>query len=215
MRRKVLDNVDMEGRPAEGQVESMHGHAARELRAIRAAMSRAGSFTALPGWGGMGMGFVGLVAAGRGALATEPAGWLEAWLVAAAVALPLGAGTLWSEARAARIDLRRGPARRFVVWLAPPLLAGAIMSGAIWRSADLSLLPATWLLCYGLAVLAAGAFSLPLLALMGGLFMALGAVAAFVPLAVGNLLLGVGFGGVQVVFGAILVARSRTGRNDG
>lgn len=205
----------MRSRSPGSQVESLQHHAERELRAIRSAMSRAGSFTALPGWGGIGMGVIGLLASARGTMSTGPDHWLDGWLLAAALAVPLGAATLWSEARAARIDLRRGPARRFVVNLVPPLLAGAVMSAALWRSGDLALLPATWLLCYGLAVLAAGAFSLPLLATMGGLMVTFGVIAAFVPLAVGNLLLGAGFGVVQVVFGAILIARSRRKGTDG
>ena len=73
----------------------MHQHAERELRAIRTAMARAGSFTALPGWGGMGMGLIGLSAAIGGAFSTDPNDWLDAWLLAAALAVPLGAVTLW------------------------------------------------------------------------------------------------------------------------
>ena len=211
---KVLDNSEMEARQGKSPPRSMHQHAERELRAIRSAMTRAGSFTALPGWGGIGMGLIGLAAATQAARVSGAERWLETWLLAAALAVPLGAFTLWREARDARVDLRRGPARRFVVNLAPPLLMGAVLSAAIWRAGPLSLLPAVWLLGYGLAVLAAGAFSLRLLAVMGSLLMLLGAAAAFAPLTVGNLLLGVGFGLVQVIFGAILLIRAAKGGDD-
>jgi hypothetical protein len=163
----------------------------------------------------MGMGLIGLSAAIRGGFSTNPNDWLDAWLLAAALAVPLGAVTLWREARHARVDLRHGPARRFVLNLAPPLLMGGVLSAALWRAGEFGLLPAVWLLGYGLAVLAAGAFSLSLLAAMGSAMMLLGAIAAFVPLPIGNLLLGAGFGVVQMVFGAIIVARARTGGSIG
>lgn len=188
----------------------MHQHAERELRAIRTAMERAGSYTALPGWGGIGMGVIGVAAAWRATGAQDPAAWLSVWLIAAAIAVPLGAWALAREARRAQVDLSRGVARLFVFNLAPPLLVGAALSAALWRAGAVELLPATWLLLYGLAILAAGAFSLRVLAPMGAAFIALGAVAGFVSPAVANLLLGAGFGALHLVVGVIVLRGDRS-----
>jgi hypothetical protein len=203
----VLENSEMTMTQTPPRTESLHQHAERELRTIRRAMQRAGSFTALPGWGGMAMGVVGVASALLAARAGSASEWLEIWLIAAALAVPVGSWTLWQEARRAGVDLTRGPARLFVFSLAPPLLVGAVLSAALWTRGSIGLLPATWLLLYGMATLASGTFSLRLVAAMGACFIALGSVAAFAPLAMGNLLLGVGFGGLHVVFGFLILRR--------
>ncbi len=41
---------------------SMHSRAIDNIRYIRDTMERAGSFTAMPGWGGFGMGWLALAA---------------------------------------------------------------------------------------------------------------------------------------------------------
>jgi len=63
-----------------------------------------------------------------------------------------------------------------------------------------------WLLLYGTAVIAAGAFSIPIVPIMGVAFMALGALALFSPAAWGDAYMAIGFGGLHIIFG-ILIAR--------
>jgi hypothetical protein len=67
-----------------------------------------------------------------------------------------------------------------------------------------------WLLLYGTAFVSSGAFSIRVIPILGICFMILGLAAAFVPLGVGNLLLGAGFGGLHIIFG-LIIARSHGG----
>jgi hypothetical protein len=68
-------------------------------------------------------------------------------------------------------------------------------------------IPATWLLLYGTAFVSSGAFSIRVIPILGIAFMLLGLGAAVVPLAIANLILGAGFGGLHIVFGLIIARR--------
>ncbi len=63
------------------------------LKYIRQTLERAGSFTAVPGKGGM---LMGVVARGGRSIsrpaAGRPAGWLAVWTVAAVIAMAIGLG---------------------------------------------------------------------------------------------------------------------------
>lgn len=170
-------------------------------------MSRAGSFTAVPGWGGVGMGVAGLAAAVVGSLQTDARAWLVVWVSAALVATSIGAGAMLRKSRRAGSPLHAAPGRKFVLALSPALVAGFLIS-AILVQADLyELLPPIWLLLYGAGVLSAGVFSVRPVPVMGGCFMALGAVAAFAPIDWHDPLLAMGFGGLHVAFGLIIARR--------
>src|SRR5215472_3889825 len=60
------------------------------LRYIRLAMERAGSFTAVPGLGGTLMGCTALVAAALAARQLNPVRWLAIWVAEAGLALLIG-----------------------------------------------------------------------------------------------------------------------------
>ena len=185
----------------------LHLHAIEDLRFIRQTMENAGSFTAVPGWGGVAMGATALVAT---ALAPQPGSgwaWLATWLVAGLCAFAVGALAVYAKARRAGTPVLTQPGRKFVLSFFPPLLAGAVLSGILYRAGLAHLLPGVWLLLYGAGVMSAGAFSVRVVPVMGLSFMLAGLVAQFCPVAWANLSMAVGFGGLHILFGTIIARR--------
>lgn len=190
--------------------ETLHERALENIRYIRSAMERAGSFTAVPGWGGAAMGALALAGGWFAGRAGTPSGWLRAWLITAAIAFVVGCCAIAIKARRIDTPLVRGPALRFLLTLAPPLAAGAVLTASLVRATHYDLLPGVWLLLYGTAITTGGASSVRIVPLLGVCFMALGLVALAAPVSWGNSLLMLGFGGLQIVFG-LLIARRHGG----
>jgi hypothetical protein len=200
-----MSGVDREQSHA-AEPMSMQAYAADHLAYIRRTMDRAGTFTAVSGRGQIAVGLVGMMAAWTSARQT-PGEWLVVWLVAAAVAGVVGAAGLWMKSRALGTPILSGPGRRFAFGFAPPLLAGAILTAVLARQGALDLLPGTWLLLFGAAVIAGGALSVPPVPAMGGCFMALGVVAFIAPAAWGTMLLAIGFGVLHIAFGIVIAVK--------
>ncbi|HEY6928544.1 MAG TPA: hypothetical protein VJA66_02605 [Thermoanaerobaculia bacterium] len=185
----------------------LESHAEDNLRFIRATMERASAFTAVPGWGGVAMGVSALAAAAISRLARTPDVWLGIWLVEAFLAAGIGAATMWIKARRVGVPLYAGPARRFLLTLSPPLLAGALVTVALQRGGGTSLLPGIWLLLYGTAAVTGGAFAPRIVPVMGLSFMLLGAIALVSPPSWGTGFLAAGFGGLHIAFGIVIAKR--------
>lgn len=192
-----------------GEVPALHARAMDNLVFIRDTMARATSFTGVPGWGGVGMGVVALVAAVRAHGATSARSWLMTWLVAAAVATVVGAAALMRKVRRAEGYVLTQPLRRFLLGYLPPIGVGMLLTPVLVRHGAQALLPGTWLLLYGAALVTGGASSIRLVPVMGACFMGLGALALAVPGA-GNWFMAIGFGGLHVAFG-VLIARRHGG----
>lgn len=181
---------------------------AREnLRFIRETMERAGSFTAVPGWGGIAIGITALGAAAIASRQASPLAWMLTWVGEAIVASAIAVWTTLSKARGAGSSLLSGPGRRFVYSFAPPLFVGALLTLLFARSGYIEPVAGVWLLLYGTGVVTGGAFSIRIVPLMGLCFMVLGAVALFCPANWGNALLAAGFGGLHIVFGAVIAGK--------
>lgn len=189
------------------QPHSLHEHAAENLVFIRDAMERAGSFTAVPGWGGVVMGLAGLAAAIIAAGQETRQAWLITWLAAAAVAIAVGLVSMLLKSREAGLPFFSRPARQFAFSYSPAILAGVFLTAALARDGLYSLLPGVWLLLYGAGVVAGGTFSVRVVPLMGVLFFFLGAIALFSSPVIGDICLGIGFGALHLVFGAIIARR--------
>ena len=196
--------------------------AGAHLRFIRETMARTGTFTAVPGWGGVAMGATALGAAALAELQPTAAGWLSVWAGEALVGVTIGLWSTTAKARRSGAALLSGQGRKFVLGLLPALAVGVALTLAVWgvevgttaetyarkgvaSSVSLALMPGLWLLCYGAGVTSAGAFSVRLVPIMGTCFMLAGALALLAPAAWANAFMAAGFGGLHVVFGALIV----------
>jgi hypothetical protein len=201
---------------------ALHDKALQDLSFIRRTMEGAASFTDVPGWGLVGAGLVAIVTAFLAQRQPTPERWLAMWLGAAAIAAAFGNGMMWHKMRRRVADagdagraLLSVPARKFLLSLLPALGAGALLTLALVdvttpgidaRIAE-RVLPGMWLLLYGLGVTTAGAFSIRAVPLMGLGFITLGAAALFVPALDGDLMMALGFGGLQMAFGLRIARR--------
>ena len=190
-------------RSVRSQPVSLHSHAMDNLKFIRETMERAGSFTAVSGWGGLAIGISALIAAGI-AWRLTAAPWLVAWLTEGVIAAAIGVFAMKRKADSAQLPLLSPPARRFVLSFAPPLIVGALLTAVLFRAALFAAIPGMWLLLYGAGVATGGAFSVRVVPVMGLCFMLIGAVALFCPFAWGTAFLAVGFGGLHLFFGCII-----------
>jgi len=187
---------------------SIHDRAADNLRYIRDAMERASAFTAVPGWGGVVMGVTAIVAASLAHGRRSSGGdWLSVWLVEAVIGLAIGVAATIRKASRSGVPLVSGSGRRFVLSFAPPLVVGGLLTIALMREGGRDLLPATWLLTYGAAVVTGGAFSVPVVPILGLCFLGLGGLAVVAPASWGDILMGAGFGGLEIVFGLWIARR--------
>jgi hypothetical protein len=182
----------------------LHDQAMDNLRFIRDAMENAGSFTAVPGVGGIVVGATAFFAAFAAHLSSGARAWLAVWIGEAFLALAIGLGFSARKARRAGNALLSRPFHRFVFAMAPPIAAGAVITVMLNGAGLVHFLPAVWLLLYGAGVACAGAFSVRVVPVMGVCFLLLGTVAAVTPPVWADALLALGFGGFHLVFGWII-----------
>lgn len=184
----------------------LHTHAMDNLRYIRETMERAGSFTAVPGVGGMLMGSSALVAAW---IASHRSGgaWLLVWVVEALVAATIGVAGAALKSRSARLPLFSGPGRKFIAGFAPAIVAGICLTAVLFQAGLPHFLPGVWMLLYGAGVVAGGGASVRVVPLMGSCFMAGGAIGLFFAGIPGDTMLAAGFGGMHILFGAVIAVK--------
>ncbi len=185
----------------------LQDRAFENLSFIRRTMESSASMTSVPGWGGVLLGLTALLTAALASRAQGGASWLLIWMAGGGVAFAVGMGSLIRKARASGVQLSRGVGRKFLSALSPPLAAAAVLTGVLYRGDLLDAVAGTWLLLYGTAVLAAGAFSIRIVPAMGLCFMVLGAAAFLTPPAWADAVLALGFGGFHIGFGWVIARR--------
>jgi hypothetical protein len=170
-------------------------------------MERSVAFTAVSGWGLIVLGLTALAAAYLAARQPNAFAWLRVWLAEAILAVTIALLFMAWKANRRGLPLFTGPGRKVALGLLPPLTSGAVLTFFLVRAVMQSALPATWLLLYGAGIVTGGAFSVPLVPVMGICFMAMGALAVMAPVVWGNWFLAAGFGGLHVLFGALIARR--------
>jgi len=194
------------GVPRSKPVE-LHAHAMDNLRYIRGTMERAGSFTAVPGLGGVLMGSTALVTAWIATPFRGVGHWMTIWAIECFVGILIGTTAAAMKSRRMNSPLLNGPGRKFLAVFSPAIFAGVVLTIA-FHQADLSwYLPGIWLLLYGTAVVSAGWGSVRAVALMGICFMVAGTIGLLMPELPGDVLLAAGFGGLHIVFGTIIAVK--------
>jgi hypothetical protein len=190
---------------------TLDSHAAATLRYIRASMDAAGTIV-LPGSAGLAMGVVGLIAALLASTEGLRPYWLPVWLTAAAIASGAAGIVLARQASQQGSTLLGAPARKFLLCLLPGLFCGAVMTALHWNAGNLHAIPGTWLLSYGCALVSTSALTGRIVGVLGGLFVALGLLAFWLPEALQNVTLAAGFGELHLVFGILIGRRGMGGK---
>ena len=197
-------------RSAKSEPIPIDARAADHLRYIRETMERAAEFTAVPGWGGVAMGFTAIGAAWVAARQHSPRAWLTTWLVEAFIAVAIASSSAATKAHRASAGLFTGPGRKFLLSFTPPIIVGGLLTFALFQAGVQTALPGVWLLLYGTAIVTGGAFSVRVVPVMGLALMGLGAIALFAPSNWGDAFMAAGFGALQIGFG-VWIARHHGG----
>jgi hypothetical protein len=188
---------------------SIETRALGTLAYIRTSIESSGSM-AVPGMAGVVMGCIGVIVAILASTAWGGPHWLVIWVAAGGTAFLVGGALMAREAAQSGHARYLGPVRKFLLCLCPALLAGAVLTFVLWHAGIEELLPGTWLLLYGCAVLSAStvtiASTMRLICIMGVLFVALGSIAFALPSGGHTAILGLGFGALHIIFG-LLVGR--------
>lgn len=194
-------------RPARPLPGSLSTSAADDLRFIRDTMERSAAFTAVSGWGMVVLGITALTATWLAAQQISSFAWLRTWLGEALLAVAIALFSMYWKANRRGLPLFSGPGRKVALGFLPPLIAAVFLTFLLFRTGLQSALPATWLLLYGAGITTGGAFSVPIVPVMGVSFMLVGGLAALGPAAWGNWFLAAGFGGLHILFGSLIARR--------
>ena len=192
------------------------GEALRALSHIRAVVDRTtrySTFSALSGFiAGLaalgGSGVCGLVPACPGASPDKGVRFLVVWATVFGIATVSLLLLTWLKARKRGEPAWTPIARTALSVMVGPGLAGVLGSIALSLTDNYEMLPGLWLLLYGCGLYGVSFFAPLFLRLLGFVFMGFG-LAALMGWGAAALWLGLGFGGLHLVFGTIVLMRYR------
>ncbi len=184
----------------------MQARAMDNLRYIRGMMENAGTFTAVSGWGQVVIGITAIVAA---LVAARQSPWtrVATWVAEAGIAAGLSVASMALKSHANNVPLVSGPLRKLILSFSPAMLAGAVLTAVFVRQGLYGLIPGSWMLLYGAAVVSAGTYSVSSVPVMGTAFILCGATALVAPESWTTPLMITSFGGLHIGFGAWIARR--------
>jgi hypothetical protein len=186
---------------------ALHDRAMDNLRYIRETMELATAFTGISGWGEIAIGVTALLASLIAAQQATFNAWLAVWIAEGLISLLIAGWSMDRKTRTIKMPLGSGPGRKAVFSLTPPMIAGGLLTIVLVQAGLTNAIPGVWLLLYGTGVITGGMYSVKVVPIMGICLMVLGALALFSPPAYANWFMAAGFGGLHVVFGAIIVRK--------
>ncbi len=186
-----------------GNTTALHERAEQNLQYIRELMEGSASFTGVSGKGYVLAGVSALAASWAAARQPGAAQWLQVWMVELVVGALLAFSFTVDKACKQGQSLWSTTGKRLLLAFLPPMLVGAVLTLFLTLREATAWLPGIWLSLYGAAVIAAGAYSVPIIPLMGVSFLALGSAVLLFALP-GDLMLGLGMGGLHILFGLLI-----------
>ena len=177
------------------------------LQFIRETMERSVVFTTVPGYGGVFMGATAIAASFIANSQPLVRDWLIVWLAEAVLAFFIGLFAMWQKSKIAGVPLNSAPVKKFAKSFLPPLICAIVITLGLWRLNHYEALIPVWILLYGAAVVAGGAFSVRAVPVMGWCFIALGTAAFFLPAEYGNWMMAFSFGILHIAFGLIIARK--------
>jgi hypothetical protein len=191
--------------------------ALRALSDIRAAIDRTARYSTFSALSGVvagtsalvGSGFCGWVGAWGGSDPTAGNPFLAVWACVFGVAVASLWILTWLKARSRGEPAWTPIARTALSALLGPATAGLLATVALVRLGHYGLLPGLWLCLYGCGLYVISFFAPMFLRALGLAFMALGMIAWLAPVELSALWLGIGFGGMHLLFAGIVLTRFR------
>lgn len=186
-----------------GEPVFLHEHAQDNLRFIRAAMESATSFTGVSGLGYVLAGITAIPAAWLAQRQGDANAWLAVWMIELILGASIAFGLTIRKANGQGASLLRASGKKLLLAFLPAMIAGGVITLAFFLTGFVTLLPGVWLSLYGAAVMTAGAWSVRVIPMMGGLFLLTGAVTLLLPVS-GDVMLALGLGGIHILFGIVI-----------
>lgn len=195
--------------------------AGEELKVIRQLMERPIRFSTMSGLSGILAGCAALAGVAAGRLVSErfdpdTAAWINLGLWAGVFAVAFLCAVVLTRLRERGRDMPfwSSVKRRILLTILPPFVAGAGLTAAIafrWHLGvepnQWGLIPAVWMLFYGVALWQVGAFSVPDVRVLGAAFLVAGLICGGFSQAWPYCSLGITFGGFHVAYGIIVWLR--------
>lgn len=201
----MADVLPIKRRPS--NPPEMQARAMDNLRFIRETMEAAATFTAVSGWGQVVIGLTAIAAALVASQQADPVAWVLVWAGEAILAGLISVWFMYNKARSASLPLLTASARKLLFSFTPVFVAGMVVTVAFLERGMTALLPGLWMLLYGSGVVAAGAFSVRIVPVMGAAFIAVGCATLFLPTSWNTLLMIAGFGLLHIIFGFLIARR--------